>query len=228
MRLIINADDYGLTKGVSKAIRDLLKDGTIRSTTVMINFVTEEDLKALAKIKNISVGLHFVLDAGKACLVSELTDADGKFKYKVKELGHIPKATIRKELESQYLKLAKYINVTHIDSHHHTHLRNQNVLEAVREFANAHEIKYREAANLFTTDSIKNGSRGFINDFYDDGLELYPERLKDYNEFEQYEMMCHPGYNDEDLQNVSSYTWQREYEIKKLKELSKVKKEKYE
>lgn len=37
MKLIINADDFGMTKSVNKAVAELAQLGTLTSTTVMVN-----------------------------------------------------------------------------------------------------------------------------------------------------------------------------------------------
>ena len=57
LRIIINADDYGLSKNFNKGIIYCARRKLITSTTVLINksFVIK---KPITKIKNLSIGLH--------------------------------------------------------------------------------------------------------------------------------------------------------------------------
>ena len=45
IKLIINADDFGYSKVFNEKILDLLKKGYIKSTTVMVNWITQEQDK---------------------------------------------------------------------------------------------------------------------------------------------------------------------------------------
>ena len=62
--LIINADDFGMSQIFNEVILDLIRNDLICSTTVMIDRVTDnqkeqfDELIALSKSKNLSVGLH--------------------------------------------------------------------------------------------------------------------------------------------------------------------------
>ena len=62
--LIINADDFGMSKVFNESILDLIRDGKIKSTTVMVNRGIGdekkqiEELIELSKTLNLSVGLH--------------------------------------------------------------------------------------------------------------------------------------------------------------------------
>ena len=63
-KLIINADDFGYSKVFNEKILDLLEKEFIKSTTVLVNWITDEQkdqihrLKKLNTQKNISAGLH--------------------------------------------------------------------------------------------------------------------------------------------------------------------------
>ena len=64
IKLIINADDFGYSKVFNEKILDLLEKDFIKSTTVLVNWITDEQkeqiqrLKKLNTQKNISIGLH--------------------------------------------------------------------------------------------------------------------------------------------------------------------------
>lgn len=133
--MIINADDFGYSQSVNKAIVDCFKKKLINRTTIMVNMPCAEEAVMLAKENDFfdCVGLHINLTEGKAlskeCAASELCDEDGNF------LGtfHIPilsrfylKKDIRHaiycEVEAQ---IKKYIDtgftLMHADSHNYTH-----------------------------------------------------------------------------------------------------------
>ena len=68
--LIINADDFGTSKVFNKSILDLIKNKKIKSTTVLVNRITEnqkdqvEELIRLSNKMNLSVGLHCEFQKG--------------------------------------------------------------------------------------------------------------------------------------------------------------------
>ena len=66
-RLIINADDFGLTSGVNRAIIEAHQRGVVTSTTLMANSAAFADAAQLAHINpKLSVGCHVVLVDGLA------------------------------------------------------------------------------------------------------------------------------------------------------------------
>lgn len=83
MKVIINADDFGLTRSVNDAIFELAQKGTITSTTVMTNMPFAEEAVELLPNKNISIGLHVTLTQGKPVSDPErivsLVDKNGNF-----------------------------------------------------------------------------------------------------------------------------------------------------
>lgn len=128
MKIIINADDFGMTRSINKAIIELMNKGTVTSTTVMVNMPYAEEAKNLLTIQNISIGLHFNLTEGKPIsapkLVQSLVDTKGNFHSK-KELESRAKHNLINleevllELNNQYNRLLQLIgnNITHFDSH---------------------------------------------------------------------------------------------------------------
>ncbi|MGN6462728.1 MAG: ChbG/HpnK family deacetylase [Pseudolabrys sp.] len=67
-RLWLCADDYGMTRGVSAAIRDLIAQGRINATSVMMpaTALADDEVAALRKLKDdgrCAIGLHLTLTA---------------------------------------------------------------------------------------------------------------------------------------------------------------------
>lgn len=223
MRLIVNADDFGISKAVTLGILEAHKEGVITSTTMMCNMPQAEYSAELSKnYPELGVGIHFVLTAGFPLAegVPSLVDETGRFHKmdKIKEIA--TSEDIRKELRCQMDKFLSFgIKPTHIDSHHHIH-GICKVLEIVREFALEYDIPVRRLGEvcenylkgIATTD-------GFTGGFYGD-TEVNPEgfinTIEKNKNFGSLEIMCHPGYLDEEILEMSSYSIPRTEELSTL------------
>ena len=72
-RLIVNADDFGLTAGVNRAIVEAHTRGIVTSSTLMANGRAFEDAARLAKtVPRLGVGCHVVLIDGEPVLDAKL------------------------------------------------------------------------------------------------------------------------------------------------------------
>jgi predicted glycoside hydrolase/deacetylase ChbG (UPF0249 family) len=137
-RLIVNADDFGLAPGVNSAIAELARAGALSSTTLMAAgpFFSAAAELALAE-PALGVGCHIVLTDGVPVLpaseVRSLLDpgnpASGCFRPQLTAfirdlwLGRIRKQEIEAEACAQIRRLQSCgIQVTHLDSHKHTHI----------------------------------------------------------------------------------------------------------
>jgi chitin disaccharide deacetylase len=64
-RLIVNADDFGLTSGVNRAVRELHASGVLSSTTLMARAGATDEAIAIARANpTLGVGCHVVLVDG--------------------------------------------------------------------------------------------------------------------------------------------------------------------
>jgi chitin disaccharide deacetylase len=136
-RLIVNADDFGLTFGINRAIRDLHVVGALTSATVMAASPRFDDAAALAReCPTLAVGCHIVLldgtPAGDPASVSSLLDSsNGKREFRptmghfVRDLalGRIASVEIEREAAAQIRRVQRAgLPVTHVDTHKHTHI----------------------------------------------------------------------------------------------------------
>ena len=83
-RLIVNGDDFGLTRGVVDAVLDGHRAGIVTSTTCMVNMPDwEYGAARLRQTPSLAAGVHLVFNTGAPVLpperVSSLVDAAGKF-----------------------------------------------------------------------------------------------------------------------------------------------------
>lgn len=132
-RLIVNADDFGFTSGVNRAIVEAHTRGVVTSSTLMAKGMAFAEAAELAKtIPKLSVGCHVVLIDGEPVLepekVPSLT-ASGKFRDGIKTFaaralsGRMDAGEIAAEATAQIRKIQSAgVAVSHIDSHKHTHL----------------------------------------------------------------------------------------------------------
>jgi predicted glycoside hydrolase/deacetylase ChbG (UPF0249 family) len=134
-RLIINADDFGLTLGVNRAIAELHQAHVLTSATLMATGAAFDDAVAIARANpSLGVGCHVVLTDGEPVSppdsIPTLLGADGKnFKASLLDFmqalmrGNIREEEIEREALAQVQKLQRAgIAVTHLDTHKHTHL----------------------------------------------------------------------------------------------------------
>jgi hopanoid biosynthesis associated protein HpnK len=136
-RLIVNADDFGFTAGVNRAIVESHTRGIVTSSTLMANGRAFEDAVRLAKtVPQLSIGCHVVLIDGEPVLNAERLHSiattssggarfrDGLKSFAARALAaRLDPGEIEAEAGAQIRKLQSAgINVSHVDTHKHTHL----------------------------------------------------------------------------------------------------------
>lgn len=145
----MNADDFGLTSGVNRAIVELHQAGVLTSTTLMAKAAATDEAIELARANpTLGVGCHIVLVDGEPVLppreIPTLVDREtGCFPPKLGTFlmrlfsGRIRSGEIEAEAAAQ-IALLKHnvLNPTHIDTHKHTHMF-PNVLSPVLRAARA-------------------------------------------------------------------------------------------
>lgn len=139
-RLIINADDLGLTSGVNRAIENACRAGVVTSATLMANSRSFDEAVSMARaMPELNIGCHIVLVDGQPVSSSlpSLTGGTSKFRSSLKDFalaairGKLSQEEIQREAEAQICKIQSAgINLTHVDTHKHTHMF-PPVLEAV-------------------------------------------------------------------------------------------------
>ena len=131
-RLIVNADDFGLTSGVNRAIIEGNRSGIVTSATLMANAnATESAIDLAQALGSLKTGCHVVLIDGVP-LTENLPSLAGnsrRFRSSLKQFAvaairnQIAADEIQREVEAQIRKLqSQGINLTHLDSHKHTHM----------------------------------------------------------------------------------------------------------
>ena len=130
LKLIVNADDFGLDSPATDAIVWLATHHLLTSTTIMANFASPNEIDRI-KATNISTGLHLNLIEGKPLCsfekIPSLVGSDGMFLTWDKLLkgfisGKVKNSDIEMEIETQFEWLkSNGISISHADSHKHIH-----------------------------------------------------------------------------------------------------------
>lgn len=151
-KLIVNADDFGLTPGVNAAISECAQNGLLRSATLMANGPAFEDaLGVVGHLENFGVGIHFVLTGLRPLngsgSIPALTGDDGLLPSGPSELLKtilLRRDAIR-ELKRELLTQAERVfdsgvTPTHFDTHKHIHMI-PSVLSALLEIAERYRVR---------------------------------------------------------------------------------------
>lgn len=226
-KLIINSDDFGYGRAINHAIIDTHQEGILTSTTLMTNTPSFDHAVKLAKENPaLGVGVHLVLTYLEPLRtdVPSLTDETGNFyrpdAYRA-GLAIAEPDELYKEWDTQIQKfLDAGIQPTHLDSHHHAHVLNEQHQDVILELAGHYDLPVR--GNLETDKAYKTTTYfepsfdtisvlGTVEQTY--YLDNLFERIK---ENESTEIMCHVGYVDTELLNNSSFVEQRIHQVEIL------------
>lgn len=128
MKLIVNADDFGLTQGINAAVARAHRQGFLTSATLMAGGLAWREAVALAaETPTLGVGVHLTLTALGPVLppeqVSSLVDKGGRFRRQFWRVLVWNREQIKAEWRGQIQRLMEAgLIPTHLDSHHHIHL----------------------------------------------------------------------------------------------------------
>jgi chitin disaccharide deacetylase len=150
--LIVNADDFGYTPGVNRAILECSNRGPVRSTTLMAAAPAFDDAVRLAKSEErLAVGVHLTLTELKPVLPPErLAGLAGPSGLLPAGLGALAacllrsdaRASVAAELRAQVARVVDHgIRPTHLDSHKHVHLL-PPVMECAAQIARDFSIRW--------------------------------------------------------------------------------------
>jgi predicted glycoside hydrolase/deacetylase ChbG (UPF0249 family) len=125
-RLIVNADDFGISPGVNRGIVEANQKGIVTSTTLMVNMPYAQSAVELTKIhtSRMGIGLHITLTEGRPVLpahdVPRLVTRDGTFRHLIRFLVSSPNPEdIHREITAQFRRFVELTGTKpdHIDTH---------------------------------------------------------------------------------------------------------------
>lgn len=188
--LIVNADDFGLSKGVNRGIIEAAETGILTSASLMVRQPAAPDAAEYARTKGrISVGLH--LDLG------EWFFRDGEWLPLYSVVPTDDAKAVAAQVSRQLAEFRRLMgrNPTHLDSHQHVH-RNEPVLSLTKDVAKALGIPLRDVSAEIRYCGDFYGQTG-EGEHWPEGISLsnlknilsgLPEGTT--------ELGCHPGYGD--------------------------------
>ena len=153
-RLIINADDLGLSPGVNRGIVEAHRCGVVTSTTAMVNMPSVGAGLRLVEIEApaLGLGLHLNLSFGRPLLppaeVPSLVRADGRFVSVSRGLASTRRwrpGEVRAELTAQFERFTQLTGTLpdHLDSHQLVGSLSSVCREVMLDLADAHSLPVR-------------------------------------------------------------------------------------
>ncbi|MFC5704219.1 carbohydrate deacetylase [Cohnella faecalis] len=217
--LIVNADDFGLSPGVNRGIAEAFAAGGITSASMMVNMPGFQDAVRLARLNPfLGVGLHFNLTYGKPLseprLVPSLVNSSGAY-LGIRSAAAWTDKDIATELAAQWNRFVSTgLRPTHLDSHHLLHQNIPSVFNVMASWAEREGIPMRRSQ----TPIEPNGQQAWTTDYIwldtyheEDGLLRLLRCLHNLPDGTT-EIMCHPGYADDILRELSEWANVREAE----------------
>lgn len=219
-RLIVNADDFGLTPGVSEGILAAHRHGIVTSTTVLATSTIDADLVARARDSGLGLGLHVNLTLGRPLTAgASLVDEGGRFVRDARRAAARAVAgDVEREVAAQVDRFVELFGraPTHLDSHHHVGLL-PPVRETVLATARRLGVPVRSQDATARARARGAGLRTPDHFFGESGPDAYWTPARALAHLRALppgvsEFMAHPGRFDDDLA-YSRYARQREVEL---------------
>ena len=208
--VVVNADDFGLSDGVSRAIVRAHVEGIVTSTSVMVRATAVERAIEMAR-DHPALGLGLHLDLGEWAV----RDGEWRALYSVVDTGDADAvdAEIARQLER--FRALVGADPTHIDSHQHVH-RGEPIASAARALARRLDVPLRHSrggaryhGDFYGQDGDGATRRAWISV---DALVSLIERI----EPGVNEIACHPGEPDDPAIASTMYRAERALELEAL------------
>ena len=131
IRLVVNADDFGISSRINEGILRAHRAGIVTATSLMaVGRAFEQAVRCCRAVPTLDVGVHLTLVAERPLLPhgSSLAGDDGRFPASAGAFlrrwltGRIRRADVQAEWSAQIERVLDHgIRVTHMDSHQHVH-----------------------------------------------------------------------------------------------------------
>ena len=214
--LIVNADDFGLSKSVNEGIIHAHKQGIVSSTTVMMNMpYAQEAIHYHRDNPKLGFGVHLVLTQGRPLGkgYQTLLNKDGFFSQLNVRKRQFDKEEVIHEWSLQIEAFQNMgIEPSHLDSHQGIY-RFQDMQSVCLALQKKYRLPFRNHFHYWHPSlGIKTD---FSNRFFKEGatassLKSIISKVKNGHVLE---VMCHPGYLDRALVEGSNYSQEREKEL---------------
>ncbi|MCC7494184.1 MAG: ChbG/HpnK family deacetylase [Fimbriimonadaceae bacterium] len=137
-RLIVNADDFGLSDRVNQAVASAHRDGALSSASLLVNApATAAAVRLAAALPGLGIGLHLALTELAPLTTCPALAPGGRFPPHHQQVfrrllaEQVPRTEIAAEVRAQFAAARDSgLRIDHVDGHGHVHLL-PGVLEAV-------------------------------------------------------------------------------------------------
>lgn len=199
-RLIVNADDFGASRGINRGISEAHRRGIVTSTSLMVTMPHAAEAAAMSRdMPALGVGLHAVLTSEDCRPLLDFDDAK----------------RCREELSRQLDEFERLMSVvpTHLDTHHNIH-RDPRLTPVFLAIATERRLPLREHSSArYFSNFYGQWARGETH-LEQVGVEMLSEMIRTELRTDVTELGCHPGYVDP--QYFSPYSIEREAELRTL------------
>lgn len=204
--LIVNADDFGYSRGVNRGIIEAHEDGVVTSASLMVDQPAAEEAAGYSRSRpELSLGLHFELPARR------LRRAIWRLSRRQDDrLARAVATDLRRQLE-RFRRLVGS-DPTHLDSHKHRH-REEPLRSIYLEVARKLNVPLRQ---FDPTVRFCGNFYGQIDNGRPNPAAIAPGALVELLEAletEVTELCCHPGYTD------GLKDWYREERVQEVRTL---------
>jgi chitin disaccharide deacetylase len=204
-QLIVNADDFGQSRGINSGVIEAHNTGIVTSASLMVRWPHAQEAADYARYRNLSVGLH--VDLGEWIFL------DGQWTVLYEVVQAQDAAAVRNEVQRQLDRFRQLLDrePTHLDSHQHVH-RHEPAHSIVRGLADDIGIPcrgyspVRYCGNFYGQANTGEPLHGAIS--AESLMQLLTELPAGITE-----LGCHPGLGS-DLHTM--YVHEREHEVRAL------------
>ena len=197
--LIVNADDFGQTSGITRGIVECHRRGIVTSTSLMVTGkAVDEAVKLSRENPKLAIGLHFDVwgEDEREFDTHDIAATEKEFRRQlelfVQTMGRMP---------------------THIDSHRHAH-REEHLWPHFRKWVQPLGIPLRGDEHVKFVGGFYGQWEWGVTEMKYIGAEFLQEMLRNETPAGVTEFSCHPGYITEDYRGI--YSREREEEIQTL------------
>ncbi|MGO2696839.1 ChbG/HpnK family deacetylase [Bavariicoccus seileri] len=212
--LIIDADDFGLTEGVSKGIVQAIDRGVVTETNLIATSPFSQQAIELAKKEHlIRMGIHLTLNVGKPLFY---TDTFVKLSEQEKNKSYYDIVFNEFKQQIEFL-LSSGLELTHL-TYHKNIIDDEGMATIIANLALQYQVPVRNLVDPRLNDVLKErdvvaaGTKLINPPNQPYTLELVKELLSS-SVSEVSELICHPGLVDSELRAISSLTDRREEEL---------------
>ena len=177
-RLVVTADDFGLSRQVNEAVEICHRDGILTTASLMVGSPAAADAVEIARrLPSLKVGLHLVMVEARPVLppadIPDLVDSSGSFRSDMASFGTdiFFRPQVRRQLEAEIEAQFQAFKATglpldHVNAHKHFHIHPTIGSIVVRLCATYYapwlRVPNEDAALIASIDGGSAGATGWI------------------------------------------------------------------